>query len=66
MLLGDEGGEKTLAMLVARERTTRQTMCTVAPKKSSGEWLGKRLMAWMREVGCELEPMTLKSDNEPA
>ena len=66
MFMGEEKSEKTLAMLVAKERTTKAVMCCVAPRKSSGEWLAKRVMACMREFGCELEKVTIKTDNEPA
>ena len=66
MFMGEEGGKGTIAMLVARERGSRAVMCCVAPRKSSGEFLARRIMAFMREVGCELEAMTMKSDNEPA
>ena len=48
MFMGDEGNEKTLAIVVAHERSERMTMETVAPRKSSGEWLAKRVMAFMR------------------
>ena len=41
-------------------------MATVAPRKSSGEWLGKRVMAFMREAGLEVEAVVMKTDNEPA
>ena len=63
---GGRRKEKTLAMLVARERSGGMTMATVAPRKSSGEWLGKRVMAFMREAGCEVEAVVIKTDNEPA
>ena len=66
MFMGDEGSEKTLAMLVARERSRGMTLSTVAPRKSSGEWLAKRVMALMREAGCEVEAVVMKTDNEPA
>lgn len=39
---------------------------TVAPSKSSGRWLGKRVMAFMKEAGCEVEAVVMKSDSEPA
>ncbi len=53
-------------MLVARERSGGMTLSTVAPRKSSGEWLAKRVMAFMREAGCEVEAVAMKTDNEPA
>ena len=53
-------------MLVVKERGTKAVMATVAPRKSSGEWLAKRVLAFMKEFGCELEQVTMKTDNEPA
>ena len=41
-------------------------MSSVVPKKSSGEFIAKRVVAFMREIGCEMNAVTLKSDNEPA
>ena len=49
MFMGEEKGDRTLAMLVVRERVTKAVMGCVAPRKSSGEWLGKRVLAFMRE-----------------
>ena len=66
MFMGEEKGDRTLAMLVVRERVTKAVMGCVAPRKSSGEWLGKRVLAFMTEFGCEVERVTMKSDNEPA
>ena len=62
MFMGDEGNEETLAMLVTRERSIWMTLSTVAPRKSSGERLGKRVMAFMREAGCEVEAVVMKTD----
>ena len=66
MFMGDEGDERTLAVLVVKERSRGMVMSTVAPRKSSGQWLGRRVMAFMREAGCEVEAVVIKSDNEPA
>ena len=63
MFIGDEGSDKTLAMLMARYG---MTLSTVAPRKSSGEWLEKRVMAFMWEAGCEVEAVVMKTDDEPA
>ena len=41
-------------------------MSTVAPSKSVGDFLGMRVMAFMRECECELAKAIIKSDNEPA
>ena len=66
MFMGEEEAGQTLAMLVARERCLRAMMSCVAWRKSSGEFLGKRVLAFMREFGCELEAVTVKTDNEQA
>ena len=36
---------------------------TVAPRKSSGQRLGRRVMALTREAGCVVEAVVMKSDN---
>ena len=64
MFMGDEGDDRTLAVLVVKERSRGMVMSTVAPRKSSGQWLGRRVMAFMREAGCEVEAVVIKSDNE--
>ena len=66
MFMGEEKEGKTLALLVGRERDSRAVMATVVPRKSSGEWAAKRLMAWLRELGYEFCDIIVKSDNEPA
>lgn len=66
MFMGEEKEGETLAMLVGRERKTRATVATVVPRKSTGEWVSRRLMAWLRELGVEFNDIIVKSDNEPA
>ena len=41
-------------------------MASVTPSKSTGEFIAKRVVAFMREVGCEQSDITVKSDQEPA
>ena len=65
MFMGDEKKGKTLAFLVAREKETRAVLSTVVPRKTTGEWIWRRLMAWLREVGLESVNIIVKSDNEP-
>ena len=45
MFMGDEKEGKTLAFLVARERERRAVLNTVVPRKTTGDWLCRRLMA---------------------
>ena len=46
MFMGDEKEGKTLAFLVARDRKTRAVLSTGVPRKTTGEWICRRLMAW--------------------
>ena len=62
----DDGEDRTLAVLVVKERSRGMVMSIMSPRKSSGQWLGRRVMAFMREGGCEVEAVVTKSDNEPA
>ena len=41
-------------------------MSMVALRRSRGQWLGRRVIAFMREAGYEVEALVMKSDNEPA
>ena len=66
MFMGDEGKDKKLTILVAKERSTKMTMATVLPSKSSGPFAARRTVAFMREIGCEFGDLTMKSDNEEA
>ena len=57
---------KTLALLVAREKETKAVFSTVVLRKSTGESICRRLMAWLREIGLEFVDIFVTSDNEPA
>ena len=64
---GEEGEPgNTITVLVARERTTRMTMSSAVPSKSTGTFIARRVVAFMREVGCEHGDVIVKSDQEPA
>ena len=64
--VGDEDQNEKLAVLAARERTTRMTMSTVAPSKGKRQFLARRVQAFLREIGADTGDITLKSDQEPA
>ena len=61
----DKPGE-TIPILVAKERSTRMCMAAATPRKTTGSYIAKRLMAVLREVGCAAGDMTIKADQEPA
>ena len=64
MFMGDEGRDKKLTILVAKERSSKMTLATVLPSKASWSFAARRTVAFMREIGCEFGDMTIKSDNE--
>ena len=63
---GDEDEDFKLTILVARERGTRMTMSSVAPSKTTGEFMARRVVAFMREVGADQGDIVIKCDQEPA
>jgi len=63
---GGELDAKTQTILVMRERATRMTMASAVPSKSTGTFIAKRGVAFMKEVGSQYGTVILKSDQEPA
>ena len=45
---------------------TRAVLSSVVPRNTTGEWICRRLMAWLRELRLESVDIIVKSDNEPA
>ena len=65
--LGKEGEPgKLLPVLVVKERITGMTLASTVPTKSTGVFITKRVMAFLKEIGCEFGDITAKSDQEPA
>ena len=65
--MGDEADAgNTVTMLVARTRSDRMTLATAVPRKSAGDFVVKRVMAFFREIGIEKSDLIFKSDQEPA
>ena len=58
MFMGEETGGKTLA---AKDWSSRALMSTVVPRKTTGEFVSKRVVAFMKELGCEMSVVTLKT-----
>ena len=65
--MGEEGEPgNTLLVLVAKEEATKMKLSAAVPTKSSGTYIAKRVVAWMKEIGCEMCDITMKTDQEPA
>ena len=63
---GEKEARKTLTMLVVRMRDVRMTMSSLAPSKSAGDFVAKRIVTFIKECGCEGADMIMKADQEPA
>jgi hypothetical protein len=57
---------QTLPILCVRERSTRMTMASAVPSKSTGTFIAQRSGAYLKEIGCLLGEMIHKSYQEPA
>jgi hypothetical protein len=65
--LGDENDPgNTVPILCARSRGCKMTLASAVPSKSTGTFVAKRILAFLREIGCEHGDVIFKSDNEPA
>ena len=65
---GDDGEPgRTLTVFAGRDRQTRMTLAAVVPTKSStGSFIARRVVAFLREIGMSGSDITIKSDQEPA
>ena len=67
MFLGPkEMAGETIPCLVVRELLTKMVMAAAAPRKSTGTYIAKRVVAFLAEVGCMHNDIVVKSDQEPA
>jgi hypothetical protein len=69
--LGGEKGQRpeageTLPILVVRELHSKMVLSAGAPSKSTGTFIARRCLAFLKEIGCEACDVIVKSDNEPA
>lgn len=65
MGLENEPG-KTVPILAAKERRSKMVMASVVPKKTTGTFIAKRVLAFMKEVGVEYGDLVVKTDQEEA
>ena len=63
---GEETPGENLIVLCGRMRRTRMTLSTMVPRKSTGEFVTARIMAFLRECGCEMSKIIVKTDQEEA
>ena len=66
-VMGDDGDPgRTVAALCARSRHCKMTMSAAVPSKSTGTYIARRTIAFLREMGVEHRDVVAKSDSEPA
>jgi len=63
---GGTGGMSPLTLLVTRERLTRMVQGIVVPKKGLHTPTAKKVVGFMKELGCENLDIVVKSDQENA
>ena len=55
MFLGPRGtAGETIPVLVIREEKTRMTLSSAVPSKTTGEFVARRVLAFLSEIGCLL------------
>ena len=64
MFMGDEGEDEKWTILVAKERLLKMVMATAIPWKTFGEFAAKRVVAFLKEIGCLAIDVNVKTDNE--
>ena len=58
--------EETMPVLVVREVKSKMTLSTAVLSKSTGTFVARRVVAFLREIGCLQCHVVAKSDQEPA
>ena len=48
----EEDPQRTVSVLVEMERTSNKVMSATLPRKTTGTCIAKRLIGFLREVGC--------------
>ena len=61
----DVAGE-TVPCLVVKEGLSKMVMASAVPRKSTGTFIARRVVAFLEEIGCLSGDLIVKSDQEPA
>ena len=48
----EDDPQRTVPVLVVKERTSNMAMSTTVPRKTTGTYIAKRVIGFLREVGC--------------
>ena len=62
----EEHPRETVAILIMRDRTTKMSLATALPSKSTGTFAAERAWCFLREIGLGKGDMVLKADQESA
>lgn len=66
MFMGEQRGGDKQVILVIKEMVSWMLAGTVVPRKSMGEYVARREVAFMKETGCDQIRVGVKSDRELA
>ena len=61
----EDDPQKTVPALVVKERTSKMVMSAAVPRKTTGTYISRRVIGYLREVGCLHGDVIVKSDQEP-
>ena len=63
----EDKAQKTIPVLVAKERTSKMIMAATVPTKSlTGSYIVKGLVGFLRELGCLYGDLIVNIDQQPA
>ena len=60
----NEDEEKGLNVFVGRMRDVRMTLSSVYPTKGVSDFISKRILAFLKECGCEMSDIVIRSDQD--
>ena len=62
----EDEAQKTIPILVVKERKSKMLMAAAVPTKTTGSYITKRVVGFLREIGCLYSDLIVKTDQEPA
>ena len=62
----EDQAKKTVPVLVAKERESKMMLAAAVPTKSTGRYTQRRMVGFLKEIGCLHGDIVIKSDQEAA
>lgn len=64
MFMGEEESVEKVAVWVVKERLSKMLAAIFVPRKPAGEYAAERVVAFIRETGCDRIRVGMKSGND--